>query len=129
MKNFELPTANDYSLIKVTTGAKVDPTKVDIKVRLNGEAWSTLTAGSFVSEGIYDILYEYHYDGVVISAQRQIAIYQALPTITVEKVPANTVMLAGESLANDSIRVKALKGKQVVFSYGYFKSSTPVKVE
>jgi hypothetical protein len=38
-------------------------------------------------------------------------------------------MVAGESLANDSVKVKALTGKQIVFSYGYFKSSTPVKVE
>lgn len=129
MSNFELPTANDYSLIKVTAGTKVDPTKVDIKVRLNGGEWANLTVSAFSGEGLYDILYEYHYNGVKINAQRQIAIYNELPTISIEKVPANTVIVAGESLANDSVRVKALTGKQIVFSYGYFKSSTPVKVE
>ena len=129
MSNFELPTANDYSIVNVTLGTKIDPTKVNVKVRFNGGEWASLTVSAFSSEGLYDVLYEYYYGEIKVTAQRQIAIYNALPTITIKKVPANTVMVAGESLANDSVRVKALKGKQIVFSYGYFKSSTPIKVE
>ena len=76
--DFVMPTASDYSLINAVSGTKINPTQVDIKVSLNGGEWKSLSANLFVSEGIYDILYAYHYSDNKITTQRKIAIYNSL---------------------------------------------------
>lgn len=129
INEFKMPTANDYSLINAVSGTKINPTKVDIKVSLNGGEWKPLSANLFLSEGVYDILYEYHYGSNLITTQRKIAIYNDLPTVSVEKAPTNTVLFENQTFDSDSIRVKALTGKAVVFPYGYFKSSETFNVE
>lgn len=127
--NIVLPTANDFILMDATNGTKINPTKVDIKVRFGDEAWATLTPNVFSAEGVYEILYEYYCGEQVLSVERRIAIYETLPTIQIEKAPQNTMLLQGDSLENDTVRVKALTGKNVGFPYGYFKSSGNVRVE
>ncbi len=129
LNEFILPTANDCYLVNALNGEKLTPTKVDIKVQVGEGAWATLTPIAFAEEGIYNILYEYHYNGDVFTAERQIAIYEKVPTIQVEKAPQNTRLFAGESLGNDTVKVKALMGKSIIFPYGYFKSSATYKVE
>lgn len=124
-----LPTANDFLLINALNGAKINPTKVDIKVRLGDGEWSALNAGVFSTEGTYEILYEYHCDGKIVAAERQIAIYAAFPTIQVEKAPQNTRLMQGESLEGDTVKVRALIGTPVVFPYGYFKSTQTMRIE
>ena len=124
-----LPTANDYLMINAVSGVKINPTKVDISVSLNGGLWNALTPSSFANEGVYDVLYKYHYDGEIVSAQRKIAVYKEFPSISVGKVPTNTILVEGSSLDSDSVRVKALKGKAVVFPYGYFSSTESFTVE
>ena len=119
------PSSADYYIVNVVTGNKITPTGVSIRISKNGGEFETYKASLMNGEGTYVVKYVYTYAGGSSEAQRRFMIYEELPTITVNNVPANTILADGSTAKDDIINLIALKGSVVSIPKDFFVCEFP----